>query len=103
MSKMISARVPDALYEQASTQLSSLGFNTSDLVNAAFEYVLKEKTLPKTACAHSSKKRSLTEQQTAHLANVFRKCTLGISIPDNIAHDKQVARSRRVEKYENPA
>jgi len=40
MSKMISARIPDALYSQASIQLASLGASTSDLVNAAFEYVL---------------------------------------------------------------
>ena len=52
MSKMISARIPDALYSQASIQLASLGASTSDLVNAAFEYVLEEHALP---TAHPSK------------------------------------------------
>ena len=54
MSKMISARIPDALYSQASIQLASLEASTSDLVNAAFEYVLEEHALP---TAHPSKSK----------------------------------------------
>ena len=91
MSKMISARIPDALYSQASIQLASLGASTSDLVNAAFEYVLEEHALP---TAHPSKnkqkKRALSKDQKQLIKNMFKNCMLDLDIPDDIKADKDL-------------
>ena len=98
MSKMISARIPDALYSQASIQLAS------DLVNAAFEYVLEEHALP---TAHPSKskqkKRALSKDQKQLIKNMFKNCMLDLDIPDDVKADKRYAQAVRANKYEDIA
>lgn len=104
MSKMISARVPDPLYDQVSACLSSLGATPSDLVNAAFEYVLNEHALPGAATQSCKKERKkLTAQQKRKLADVFRGCTLGIEMPNDASYAKQIAHEARADKHEDPA
>lgn len=104
MSKMVSARIPDALYSQASIQLASLGASTSDLVNAAFEYVLEEHALP---TAHPSKnkqkKRALSKDQKQLIKNMFKNCMLDLDIPDDVKADKRYVQTVRANKYEDIA
>lgn len=101
MSKMISARIPDAIYSQACLQLESLGATTSDLVNAAFEYLIKERSLPGAKkSAPKRDKRVLPEEERLFLKAFFDDCTLGIDMPDDIAADKRYAREMRASKYE---
>lgn len=100
MSKMISARVPDAVFEQASIQLESLGASTSDLVNAAFEYVLSERSLPVVPKKVKANKRVLTEKMRKELTSLFKGCTLGVSTPADVSHDKEIIRKSRTAKYE---
>lgn len=103
MSKMVSARVPDALYEQVSDQLAEIGSNTSDLVNAAFEYVLKERSLPGSENSLRPKNRKLSGKQRSELLNLFKNCNLGVSIPDDVSRDKNIAHNSRIAKYEDIA
>ena len=100
MSRMISARVPDALYEQGSIQLEELGASTSELVHAAFEYLLQEHQLPKPTKKASEKKRVLAKDAKGRLKKMFAACTLNAAVPNDIASDKQLAREARGGKYE---
>jgi len=45
-SALVSARVPRAKKEAASSLLESLGSTTSELINSAFEYLIENKSLP---------------------------------------------------------
>lgn len=104
MSKMVSARVPDAVFDQAGIELKALGASPSDLVNAAFEYVLKERKLPGTdesKKAHKTRKLSPARQEK--LSQLFQRCTLKVDIPGDVAYDKRAAHAARAGKYENNA
>lgn len=104
MSKMVSARIPDALYSQVSTQLSSLGATTSDLVNAAFEYVLEEHALPTTRQPENKQeKRTLSKDQKDLVKGMFENCMLDLDIPDDIKADKRYVQAVRANKYEDIA
>lgn len=99
MSKMVSARVPDALFDQGNIQLEKLGATTSDLIKSAFEYVLKEHALPSGSESHSSK-RLLTKAQATRLRDSLAACSLHLDIPSDVAHDKRIAREARIERHE---
>lgn len=103
MSKMVSARVPDAIYDQVSAQLAELGSSPSELVNSAFEYVLQEKKLPSVPQAEPKKQvRKLSQEQRARLKRFFDRCTLDptVKIPSDIEHDKRMLAEALREKYE---
>ena len=99
MSKMVSARVPDALFDQASAQLEKMGATTSDLVNAAFEYVLKEHALPLVP-KRCNPKRRLTKTQMTNLRNSLAACSLHLDISADVAQDRHTAREARIEHHE---
>lgn len=48
-SVLVSARVPQAKKDASKGVLASLGVNTSDLINSAFDYLLERRELPTTA------------------------------------------------------
>ena len=100
MSKMISARVPDAVYEQALSQLDRLGANPSDLVNAAFEYLVEERALPKPSTAKAVKTRALSREQRHKLSSFFRSCTIEVAMPTDVSYDKRVIAEAKGAKYE---
>ena len=50
-SVLVSARVPQAKKDASKGVLASLGANTSDLINSAFDYLLERRELPTTAPA----------------------------------------------------
>lgn len=103
MSKMVSARIPDALYEQGSLQLEAVGATISELITSAFEYLLKERALPDVAGAPVSQPRVLSKEQAARLRRTFQNCTLHIDIPTDVSYDKQTARAARESRHETAA
>ena len=46
---LVSARVPQAKKDASKGVLASLGANTSDLINSAFDYLLERRELPMAA------------------------------------------------------
>lgn len=50
-SVLVSARVPQAKKDASKGVLASLGANTSDLINSAFDYLLERRELPAVAAA----------------------------------------------------
>lgn len=99
MSKMISARVPDALYEQGGIELRRLGCSVSELVNSAYEYLLAEHRLPEKQRPQSNV-RALADEQRATLAKSLSACTLGIRIPSDTAYDKAAIHEERARRHE---
>ena len=100
MSKMVSARMPSALYEQASSQLADMGSNPTVLVKAAFEYLLEEHELPTPAkCIAAGTKRSLSAQQRKQLCQKLDACTLHLSIPVDLPYDKQTIADAKSAKH----
>lgn len=100
MSKMVSARVPDAVYDQASAQLASMGASTSELINAAYEYLLHEHDLPRPQQKNANTERRLSPAQANKLKELFAACTLDIDIPSDVSYDKQAIRESREAKHE---
>lgn len=50
-SVLVSARVPQAKKDASKGVLATLGANTSDLINSAFDYLLEKRELPTVAAA----------------------------------------------------
>mgnify|MGYP001092759146 CR=1 FL=1 len=83
MSKMVSARIPDALFDQGSAQLEDLGVTPSELIKAAYEYVVKERALPQQVrpiSQSSSFKRSGQSSLRAALIWISPQMFLTISL-----------------------
>ena len=83
MDSIVTARIPVEVKNQVSEVLESLGSNTTQLINAAFEYVLVTGRLPdaqESASLESSAKgssRKLSEKDKEELSALFGK----ISVP----------------------
>lgn len=83
MDSIVTARIPVEVKNQVSEILEALGSNTTQLINAAFEYVLVTGKLPdahEDASLESSSKRSsrqLSEKDKEELSALFGK----ISVP----------------------
>lgn len=83
MDSIVTARIPVEVKNQVSEVLESLGSNTTQLINAAFEYVLVTGKLPdareESSLESSSKgvSRQLSEKDKEELASLFGK----ISVP----------------------
>lgn len=100
MSKMVSARIPSALYEQASSQLADMGSSPTALVKAACEYLLEEHELPTPAKRMAAgTKRNLSAQQRKQLRQKLDACTLHPSIPVDLPYDKQTIADAKSAKH----
>ena len=99
MSKMVSARIPDALFAQGCAQLEELG--ASQTQRAAFDYLLKERALPSSSSREEgTTRRALSPEQRRSLERKLASCRLGVSIPSEVAYDKEMAHRGREAKYE---
>lgn len=56
---LVSARIPLAKKDASKGILASLGANTSDLINSAFDYLLNTKTLPESSVQCSPSKEEI--------------------------------------------
>lgn len=101
MSKMVSARIPDALFAQGCAQLEELGATQTQLVKAAFDYLLQERSLPRPLREKKEAvQRRLSTEQRASLERKLASCQLDISIPSDVGYDKEIAHQGRKAKYE---
>ena len=80
MSKKISARVSDELYEQVDGVLAAKGSNVTQLVNAAYEYVLRTGELPDAdGKREAGRGRAPSEQQLQTLRRRLEATTCPVS------------------------
>ena len=91
MDSIVTARIPVEVKNQVSEVLESLGSNTTQLINAAFEYVLVTGRLPDahegTLLESSAKgsSRQLSEKDKEQLASLFGK--ISVSAPASFWND----------------
>lgn len=93
---MISARVPAAKKERASSILASIGATASDLVNSALDYVIETKQLPgvEKGCTPSA----------ADFASFVATSTVDVAWPADAAGDyKSFMRRERLADYDSLA
>ena len=94
ISTLVSARVPQAKKDAATGILSSLGATVSDLINAAFDYVIAHHEIPR------------AEKTSLRSPDDFRAFVEATSFsvnwnPDELEMDyKQLMRKRRINDYE---
>ncbi|MFR0868674.1 MAG: hypothetical protein ACLSGS_06500 [Adlercreutzia sp.] len=99
MSKMVSARIPDALFDQGCARLEELGATQTQLVKAAFDYLLEERSPRRLLACAGDYRRRLAEQRQV-LAAKLASCQLDIDIPTDVAYAKETAHQMREAKYE---
>jgi len=75
MDAMVSARVPVETRNQVNTILGRMGTTPTQLINAAYEYVLSTGHLPAAEPAPAAGKRTLSTEQIADLRESFRQTT----------------------------
>lgn len=99
---IVTARVPSEIKEQGNAVLKKIGFTPTELVNAAYKYVLEHEELP---CTFSSfedlrgQHRTLTPEQKAMLQERMRATTL--KAPDGWGERpfKELLDEAREERY----
>ena len=69
MNPVVTARVPEGVRARGVDVLREIGSSTSELVNAAFDYVIKERELPRPKPAQGSEagKRIMSKEQREQL------------------------------------
>ena len=94
---LVSARVPQAKKERASSILASIGATASDLINSAYDYVIETKQLP--TVGGTEKRRSQKD-----FAAFVEASTLNVEWPEKQSDDyKSLAREWRRADYESLA
>lgn len=90
---LVSARVPRAKKERASSVLASIGATTSDLINSAFDYVITNKELPTAA--------RTVERNVEGFEEFVVKTTLAVEWPEGFDGDyKSLMADMRRADYE---
>lgn len=80
MDAIVTARVPIAIKERGNAVLKDLGATPSQLINAAYEFVLAEKQLPKPHNQFNSvhgNDRTLTPQQREKIRSSLKAMYIG--------------------------
>lgn len=72
---MVSARVPASLCNRVKDILRELGSSQTELVNAAFEYVLDRRELPESHVASGLHRRSVTAEELESFREHMREIT----------------------------
>ena len=93
MSRMATARIPDEIYDQGTQRLEELGIGTTDLVRAAFNYLLATGELPNPPVKQKSV-RKMTVQHKKELAAKMAASRLTITLPSNWDYKKELEKGK---------
>lgn len=103
MDAIVSARVPVALKERGNGILRDIGSTPTQLINAAYQFVLSEHELPK---PHDplegmrGAKRELTDEQKEKLRRSLKAMYVGSSAANEpFAHQLNAARDERYARF----
>lgn len=94
MHAMVTARVPVEIRDQVNAQLRDIGSSPTELVNAAYDYVLKTGELPDVNRGDAPLRITLTDAQANELRFRLRHATC--SVPGSFWEDQ--AAPRRAEE-----
>lgn len=96
MDAIVSARIPIALKERGNDVLREIGATPTQLINAAYEFILSEHELPKTHKHFEGikgKKRELTPQQHEKIQQALQTMYVGPT-PDGTSFKEQLNNAR---------
>ena len=83
MDAMVTARVPQEIKEQGNAVLKSIGATATDLINAAYAYVIKNRELPQVKTrTEASTTRKLNHSQREELLGILE--SMSVPTPDGI-------------------
>ena len=100
MSTMVSARIPSDVYARGVKKLKGIDSNVTDLVRAAFDYVISTDKLPSENCMSVKPgKRSLSKEQALEFNTLFYGATQPLNLPEHFDYKKELA-DGLVEEYE---
>ena len=92
MSTMTTARIPDELYDQGMQRLEALGMGTTDLIRAAFKYLVATGNIPEPASASTT--RAIDTQQKQEFASKLAGSRLNIDLPADWDYKEELARGK---------
>ncbi len=99
MDVTVTARIPVEIKEQASVILRDLGSTPTQLINAAYRYLLQEKALPDAKPALSAN-RKLTPEQLAAIQDSWKRMAVPGAHFSNGGEDfKQQLAEARDQRY----
>lgn len=81
MDAIVTARVPSGIKDQGRTVLEEIGATPTDLINAAYRYVLSERKLPQAENAKTqlaSGTKMLSKEQREELQQRIRRTTFAV-------------------------
>ena len=99
---IVTARVPAEIKKQGNAVLREIGSTPTDLVNAAYRYVLKERELPKEAsplAGLAGQHRILSLEQKERVPNRVRRTTLTAPADWGSKSFKELLAEARDERY----
>lgn len=103
MDVVVTARIPVEVKEQAGAILHELNSTPTQLINAAYQYLLQEKALPRPRAA-ATRPRHLTPQQVSALRESWGKMAVGGPASEEAWGDfKQQLAEARDERYATSA
>ena len=81
MNPVVTARVPEGVRARGVDVLREIGSSTSELINAAFEYVIKERELPKPRARQEDalQPHKISPEQLAQAASFME--SVKVSVP----------------------
>jgi len=99
MDAVVTARVPVEIKEQGNAKLKSIGATPTELVNAAYRYVLKTGELPRAnkhplAQDGANRSRRLSNQQRSELIASLSAMTLPAASDDTRSFSELLAEAR---------
>ena len=96
MSTMVSARIPNDVYDRGIKNLKRMDSNVTDLVRAAFEYVSQTEKLPGQDDAVPKQGiRKLTKKQMQEFGSMFGNAESEIDLPDNFDYKREMLQCKR--------
>ena len=99
---IVTARVPAEIKKQGNAVLREIGSTPTELVNAAYRYVLKERELPKEAsplAGLAGQHRILSPEQKERVRNRVRRTTLNAPADWGSKSFKELLAEARHERY----
>lgn len=94
MDAIVTARVPVEIKEQGNALLRAMGATPTQLVNAAYEFLLKEGKLPQAQQKPSARKRKLTTAQRQRVVDSLQAMYIGSPAADAGSFAEQLAAAR---------
>ena len=101
MNPVVTARVPEGVRLRGQEVLKEIGSTTSELINAAFDYVIQERQLPKPQkqILHRDGAQTLTDEQRQNLANFIESVRVPIPASWNNAPFEELFDEAMEDRY----